>query len=73
MPPAQIRLNLVGVNQRRDAIPLTLTAIVFKTHVIGKESLVELQPSTLCVVGSIPAGSTLKVWPWTLVLNRLVG
>jgi hypothetical protein len=40
-------------------------------------SLVELvgqqQPATCCVVGLIPAGSALEVWPWTSVLNRLVG
>jgi hypothetical protein len=35
--------------------------------------LVEQQPATRCVVGSIPAGSALEVWPWTLVLNSLVG
>jgi hypothetical protein len=31
--------------------------------------LVEQQPATRCVVGSIPAGSALEVWPWTSVLN----
>ncbi len=35
--------------------------------------LVEQQPATRCVVGSIPAGSALEVWPWTSVLNSLVG
>ncbi len=40
----------------------------------GEGSLVELeeqQPATRCVVGSIPAGSALEVWPWTSVLNSL--
>ncbi len=35
--------------------------------------LVEQQPATRCVVGSIPSGSALKVWSWTSVLNSLVG
>ncbi len=35
--------------------------------------LVEQQPATRRVVGSIPAGSALEVWPWTSVLNSLVG
>ncbi len=35
--------------------------------------LVEQQPATRCVVGSIPAGSALEVWPWTSVLNSLFG
>jgi hypothetical protein len=25
------------------------------------------------VVGSVPAGGALEVWPWTLVLNNLAG
>jgi hypothetical protein len=35
--------------------------------------LVEQQPVTRSVMGSIPACSTLEVWQWTLVLNSLVG
>ncbi len=35
--------------------------------------LVEQHPAMRCVVGSIPAGSALEVWPWTSVLNSLVG
>ncbi len=37
--------------------------------------LVEQQPATRCVVGSTPgpAGSALEVWPWTSVLNSLLG
>ena len=36
--------------------------------------LVEQQPATRRrVVGSIPAGGALEVWPWTSVLNKLVG
>ncbi len=31
--------------------------------------LVEQQPATRVVVGSIPAGSALEVWPWTSVLT----
>jgi hypothetical protein len=29
--------------------------------------LVEQQPATRCVMGSIPVGSALEVWPWTSV------
>ncbi len=42
----------------------------------SKGSLVELveqQSAMSCVVGSIPAGSALDVWPWTSVQNSLVG
>ncbi len=35
--------------------------------------LVEQQPATRCVMGSIPAGSAREVWPWTSVLNSLIG
>ncbi len=44
-----------------------------KSRQISLVELVEQQPATRCVVSAIPAGSALKVWPWTSVLNSLVG
>jgi hypothetical protein len=35
--------------------------------------LVEQQLATRCVVCWIPAGGAFEVWPWTSVLNSLVG
>jgi hypothetical protein len=49
---------------------------------VSVANLVEQQPATRCVVGSIPAGGALEVWQWattsllrqwTSVLNSLVG
>jgi hypothetical protein len=51
--------------------------IRFENHYLYEQGLlvelVEQQPATRCVVGSIPACSALKVWLWTWVLNSLVG
>jgi hypothetical protein len=46
-------------------------AIVKTSHELVE--LVEQQPATRCMVGSIPAGSALEVWPWTSVLTSLAG
>ncbi len=35
----------------------------------ARHSKTEQQPATRYVVGSIPAGGALEVWPWTPVLN----
>ncbi len=54
------QVNLFGVFQK--LVPLAI---------LMKGLLVELV--TRCTEGSIPACSALKVWPWTSVLNSLVG
>jgi hypothetical protein len=45
-----------------------LRAIECRRRKLGSlVELVEQQPATRCVVGSIPAGSALEVWPWTSI------
>ena len=56
--------NTFEILERIQRVMITLQESVLE--------LVERQPVMRCVVGSIPAGGALEVWPWTTVLNRLV-